>query len=100
MTNQSPLQVGDEDGDQQPHAHALACDEADAEDQLLRYAVEKGAESERGAGVVVAARLVAAPASASDHPVEREVGERAEGEADPDDTGVTDLVALLPQVEA
>jgi hypothetical protein len=95
-------QVGDEDRDQQGDADALAGGDADAEHRLLGYAVEEGAERERGAAAVLAAPAAPAPGleAAGDQPVEEEVDEGADAEADAGDRGAAGLQALLRELEA
>lgn len=84
ISTDEPIAAGrlDEDRDEQRDTDSLARRDADSKHELLGDAVEERTEGELGAAVIIGRRLVAAPAWSSQHPVEREVGGRAQAEAE------------------
>jgi hypothetical protein len=97
-----PIAAGrlDEDRDEQRDTDSLARRDADSKHELLGDAVEERTEGELGAAVIIGRRPVAAPAWSSQHPVEREVGGRAQAEAEGQHPRVAEARAFLREVEA
>lgn len=102
ISTDEPIAAGrlDEDRDEQRDTDSLARRDADSKHELLGDAVEERTEGELGAAVIIGRRLVAAPAWSSQHPVEREVGGRAQAEAEGQHPRVAEARAFLREVEA
>ena len=92
-------QVGDEDCGQQPDAHAVTGDEADAEHHLLGDPVEERPEGERRPAVAGRRRSGGGPgglrlAEVFDGTVGQEVGQRPDREAEGDGVAAAELRRL------